>query len=225
MVLDCVAESRCPLCKGAGVLWHREHRHKLTPREYHRCSQCQLVYVPAAWHLSPAEEKAHYDYHQNDPADPGYRRFLSRAVTPLLAWLSGREGAKGLDFGCGPTSAVAVMLAEHGIHCAQFDPYYRPDRRLLEQQFDFIVSTEVFEHLRQPGQEIAFLVSRLHTGGVLVVMTKRVRDLTAFRQWHYSLDPTHISYFSEQTFAWIAEQYGLRLEIIGPDVVMLHRDG
>jgi len=181
------------------------------------------VFVPPAWQLDAGQEKALYDLHQNRPEDAGYRRFLSRAVDPLLAWLAKRDHCEGLDFGGGPRSAVATMLAERGQPCKVYDPFYHPDASLLQRDWDFIISTEVFEHLRQPGVEIARLVRRLRPAGVLVVMTKRVRDLAAFKNWHYTLDPTHILFFSDATFGVIAETHQLRLEIIGPDVVMLHR--
>jgi hypothetical protein len=52
-------------------------------------------------------------------------------------------------------------------------------------------------------------------------MTKRVRDKPSFSTWHYKNDPTHIAFYSEQTFAWLAQQWQLKLEIIDNDVVFL----
>ena len=50
-------------------------------------------------------------------------------------------------------------------------------------------------------------------------MTKRVRDHASFIDWHYKHDPTHINFYSEATFEWIAQAYQWQLEIIDNDVV------
>ena len=69
----------CPLCDGAKIVPY--HRDKV--RDYLNCRTCDLVFVPPAQHLSAADEKAHYDLHDNQLGDPGYRRFLDRLFTPL----------------------------------------------------------------------------------------------------------------------------------------------
>ena len=71
--------SNCPLCKSSGCLLFWEDRN----RPYFRCDECQLIYVPVEFYLSETAEKTEYDLHQNSPADPGYRKFLSRLFVPL----------------------------------------------------------------------------------------------------------------------------------------------
>ena len=51
-------------------------------------------------------------------------------------------------------------------------------------------------------------------------MTKRVTGKEAFATWHYKLDPTHISFFSEKTFEWLGDKWGVEPEFIGDDVVL-----
>ncbi|MGC9456946.1 MAG: class I SAM-dependent methyltransferase [Halothiobacillaceae bacterium] len=173
--------------------------------------------MPRRWHLDPAAERAVYDLHRNDENDPGYRRFLGRAVRPLLESLDGPS--EGLDFGCGPVPVAAGMIEAEGHRCAVYDPFYRPDRDVLDDPRDFTLSTEVFEHLAEPGDIFARLADALRPGGVMVIMTKRVRDRAAFARWHYRHDPTHVAFFSEATFDWLGQRHGLGLEVIGPDVV------
>ncbi|MCL5040889.1 MAG: class I SAM-dependent methyltransferase [Gammaproteobacteria bacterium] len=180
-----------------------------------------MVHVPADWHLPAKEERAQYDLHDNQIDDPAYRRFLSRLATPLLARLP--TGAEGLDFGCGPGPALAAMLAEQGHPTAVYDLYYAPDTAVLERQWDFITSSEVVEHLARPHAELERLWHCLQHGGWLAIMTKRVTDLNTFTNWHYKNDPTHISFFSEQSFVWLAEQWQAKLEFTGPDVVLLQK--
>ncbi|TVP49063.1 MAG: class I SAM-dependent methyltransferase [Halomonas sp.] len=208
---------RCPLCaESSTALYHQDHR-----RDYHQCATCKLVFVPPEQHLSAAAEKAEYDKHQNSPHDTGYRRFLGRLFTPLQAKLE--PGARGLDFGSGPGPTLSVMFAEQGYPTAIFDPFYAPDASALTQTYEFITATEVVEHLAQPGQVLAKLAGLLAPGGYLGLMTKRVTSADAFTRWHYISDPTHISFFSEETFRWWAHQQRLAVEFPGPDTVILQK--
>lgn len=205
----------CPLCLGDQTsTFHSDNR-----RNYRHCQNCRLVFVPAEHHLTPDEEKAIYDLHQNDPDDPGYRNFLSRLTYPLQHRLS--PEATGLDYGCGPGPALAAMLREQGFDIRLFDPLYADDRTVLNRRYDFITATEVVEHFRRPHQEFNRLFALLKPGGYLGIMTKLVVDATAFARWHYKNDLTHVSFFSVPTFRWLADQYRCRLEFFHRDVMIL----
>jgi hypothetical protein len=178
-----------------------------------------LVFVPPAYYLDRAAERAEYDLHCNALDDPGYRAFLSRLALPLVARLA--PGSCGLDFGCGAGPALAAMLREAGHEVSLYDTFYQPERSVLNRRYDFICATEVVEHLHQPGVELARLWSLLHSGGVLGIMTKLVLGSEAFAGWHYKNDPTHVCFFSEQTWHWWAREHGAGLEFIGADVMLL----
>ncbi len=191
-------------------------------RPFYQCATCELVFVPASYHLSRAQERAVYDQHQNHPGDAGYRGFLSRLVTPLLSRLA--PGDRGLDFGCGPGPTLSVMLREVGIECADFDPFYFNDRSLLDGSYDFITSSEVFEHLAAPAQVMHQLCGMLAPAGWLGVMSKRLVSVDALANWHYIRDPTHVSFFGDATFEWIGQSFGLEIHLVSPDVVLMQRD-
>ena len=50
---------QCPLCRTHTNRWYFED----DKRSYKRCDCCNLVFVPAAYHVSPEREKAEYDLH------------------------------------------------------------------------------------------------------------------------------------------------------------------
>ncbi|OAZ98664.1 methyltransferase [Halomonas sp. G11] len=208
---------RCPLCdEDDATFYHQDRR-----RDYFQCATCALVFVPPEQHLSAAAEKAEYDKHRNSPYDTGYRRFLGRLFTPLIAKLTAQ--ARGLDFGSGPGPTLSVMFAEQGYPMSIYDPFYAPEQRVLTHEYDFITATEVVEHLAKPGPVLAQLAGMLTPGGYLGLMTKRVTSPEAFACWHYISDPTHISFFSEKTFRWWAQKNNLVVEFPGPDVVLLYK--
>ncbi len=208
---------QCPLCDSE----KHQHFHSDARRSYRRCDRCQLVFVPPAYFLSLEQERAEYLLHENDPTDPGYRRFLSRLTEPLLSLLSAH--ASGLDFGCGPGPALAEMLRERGHSVALYDPFFFSDPAPLGASYDFITATEVAEHLHSPGPVLSGLWQKLRPGGLLAVMTKLVVDAEAFSGWHYKNDPTHVCFFSRDTWGWWAKTYGASLHFYGADVIVLQR--
>ena len=212
----------CPLCSAAGS----DPYHHDNFRDYLNCRTCDLVFVPPGQRLSAADEKAYYDLHENQPGDPGYRRFLDRLFTPLNDRLAPRS--RGLDFGCGTGPALARMFEEAGHSVALYDPYYAPDAAVLSARYDFITLSEVAEHLAEPGKDLDRLWGGLAPGGWLGIMTKRVSGKAAFRTWHYITDPTHIGFFSDATFRWLTDRWSsmatpANLVIAGNDVVLIEK--
>ncbi|CCO47019.1 putative S-adenosyl-L-methionine-dependent methyltransferase [Vibrio nigripulchritudo SOn1] len=207
----------CPLCESTQTKDYFEDRR----RRYHQCLQCELVFVDPAQRLTAEEEKSMYDWHENDPADEGYRRFLSRMSTPILERVA--PESSGLDFGCGPGPTLSLMLEEHGHTVSLYDIYYYPDKRVLENTYDFVTATEVIEHLYQPDTVWQQWLSLVKPGGWLGVMTKMVINLEAFAGWHYKNDLTHVIFFSRATFQYLARRDGLQLEFIGNDVILLRK--
>jgi SAM-dependent methyltransferase len=192
-------------------------------REFRQCGTCALVFVPPRYHLGRAEERAVYDQHVNSPEDAGYRTFLSRLSEPMLARLA--PHSHGLDFGCGPGPALAGLFREAGHTCAEYDPFYRRDPSVLARSYDFVASSEVFEHLARPHDVLDLLLALLRPGGWLGIMTKRVTSREAFTTWHYVRDPTHVAFFSERTFAWVAARFGCTMHVHSADVVLLQAPG
>ncbi len=206
--------SQCPLCQASSCNEIDQDAH----RKYYRCSQCNLVYVPAAYHLSQTEEKAIYDYHENDPHDAGYRAFLSRLAIPLSQQLP--AGAQGIDVGCGPGPTLPIMLREQGFSCDIYDPYYYPDTTLIDHTYDFVTATEVVEHFCAPRVGFDRLFSLLKSGGKLGIMTKTIPQHKRFSHWHYTRDLTHVSFYHASTLEFIAATYQAHLKILRSDVAI-----
>jgi len=170
--------------------------------------------------LSPADEKAHYDLHQNSPEDLAYRNFLDQLISPLLEFQI--TPARALDFGCGPGPTVSVMLEEAGHTVANFDPAYFNDKSVLEISYQMITATEVFEHLARPGEVIKQVRSMLEPGGYLGVMTGLHSGREGFGSWHYKNEPTHICFYSVKTMQWIAQTHSLKL-VYKTDRVVIYK--
>ena len=188
---------------------------------YHRCMQCAATFMAAAFLPSPGAERKRYEQHCNDAEDPGYRRFLHRAADPLLERLG--PGCIGLDFGCGPASAMARIMEANGHSMHDYDPFFAPDETVLERAYDFITCTEVAEHFHYPEMEFGRLGGLLNPGGYLAIMTCFQTDDEKFANWHYRRDFTHVAFYRAETFRVIARQRGWEPEIPEKDVVLLRK--
>ncbi|MCC2616911.1 class I SAM-dependent methyltransferase [Aestuariibacter halophilus] len=205
----------CPLCLAA----HCTPYHQDARRRYFQCQTCALVFVDPQQRPSSDQERQEYNLHQNHADDPGYIRFLERVIHPIEARCP--SPASGIDFGCGPGPVLATQLRQRGYEMTIYDPFYFPDRTPLSQTYDLITCTEAIEHFHQPAKEWQMFTALLNPGGWLAIMTKRVIDPQRFATWHYKNDPTHVSFFSEQTFRWLALNHHMHCEFFGPDVVLM----
>ncbi len=209
----------CPLCHDNSSLPFA----RVDARAYFRCRRCLLTFLDPAQLPDADAERQHYQLHENDPDDPGYRAFLDRLATPLCERL--RPGSKGLDFGCGPGPALARMLEERGHLMTVYDPLFAPDASVLEQQYDFVTCTEVVEHFHQPAKEFELLASLVRPGGVLAIMTSLLHNGIDFDKWHYRRDPTHVCFYGKQTLKVIGMLYGMTPEsILDTGVIILRKD-
>lgn len=196
----------CPLCGDSGP----HPTTSASDRTLHDCGLCGLVWVNPGEHPSAEEERSRYDEHENDPADPRYRAFLSRLADPLALRLP--PGARGLDFGCGPGPALALMLTDAGYPTATWDPFYAPDQGPLADRYDFVTATEVVEHFHDPAGSFRRLNALVRPGGFVGIMTALLTDDVTVETWWYVRDPTHVSFYRPRTLDWLAHRLGWTLE-------------
>lgn len=206
----------CPLCAGTPRAFLSDGG-----RDYLRCGACALTYLSSEQHLDPATERTRYEKHNNSSSDPEYRRFLDRLLLPLVERL--KPGAEGLDYGCGPGPTASVMLRERGFSTVDYDPFFFNDGKALLNRYDFIVCTEVLEHLRRPAEDLARLDGLLKPGGLLGAMTGVLEDDAAFAGWWYRKDFTHIAFYRPETLVWIAARFGWSLSRPSRDAALFFK--
>lgn len=209
---------QCPLClqEETEVYYHDKER------SYQLCLVCNLVFVPSTYFLSAKEEKARYDLHENDKKNDGYKQFLMQLVTPMLRYL--KPGDLGLDFGSGPEPELGALFNLYDFNVELYDHFYANTSQVLNQQYNFITAAEVVEHLHHPAQVFQLLIGLLNPHGVLGLMTNFLPNKDAFSSWWYKNDPTHVCFYSEATFAWIAEKWKLHIEYCKGDVIIFRKD-
>jgi SAM-dependent methyltransferase len=199
----------CPLCESKSQFFLAGEN-----REYWRCSVCQLIFVPPKYFISRKEEIEHYLKHENSLDNAGYVQMFHEKIRVVQDLC--REVETVLDYGCGYEPVLKTLLTQEGFTVTGYDPNFFPEMN-SNATFDLIISTETFEHFRQPGRELSCLLPRLRPGGYLAVMTRLVPQpdphsaCKSFGNWYYKRDPTHIAFYDPRTFSWIARHFGMEI--------------
>ncbi len=180
---------------------------KPSKRIFLHCSQCDLIFVPESHHLSPDQEVSRYKMHRNTLSNAGYVRMFLEKIAMVHLYCP--EVKSVLDYGCGPSPVLAELLKREGFSCDSYDPYFF--QVLPEGSYDLVISTEVFEHLRDIRGELHKICKLIKQGGYLAIMTSLHGIVSDFETWWYASDPTHICFFGASTFDWLAKEFGFEI--------------
>ena len=209
----------CPLCLQVDLIFFTAHK------EYGHCQNCDLISLNPAQHVSSEIEKKRYDQHENNFNDVGYENHLNQILLPLSSYVKKEE--IGLDYGCGRTNQIEILAARMDLKMNSYDPIYRPDNLKINLKYDFITSTEVVEHFRDPKTEWIKMLDLVKTGGFIAIMTQQheaaIDNYEKFKKWWYIRDITHVVFYSEKTFRWIEEYFNLKIEYIKNPIVILKK--
>ena len=214
-----ISPAKCPLCYSALPQNFSNANNKI----YYRCDLCKLIFLDKKFFLSSEEENLRYQSHNNDTGDERYIEHLSKLTDRLIPLL--KPGDTGLDYGSGAGKPISFILGKSGYKVSDYDPFFYNDRDLLERKYDFITCTETAEHFHYPAKEFDLLTTLLNPGGIFAIMTNLYSGEIDFDNWWYHRDPTHVSFFSVDTFQWLSNKYGLEIILTDPadNVIFLRR--
>jgi hypothetical protein len=66
-------------------------------------------------------------------------------------------------------------------------------------------------------------VKILQKGGILAIMTEIVSPQLDFTNWYYKNDPSHVCFYSEKTFIYLANLLGLEIVTLSERVIILRK--
>lgn len=158
-------------------------------------------------------------------------RLMNRLKPPFYAyWLEQtglRLGNRVLDVGCGAGNLIRILQVA-GLQCTGIDPFLPGDTRtpegaqllkadLLteERLWHAILFNHSFEHVPNPREVLTQAARLLEPGGCVVV---RIPLSDSFAFFHYGPNwvqwdsPRHLSLFTRNSFAILAEQCGLHVD-------------
>ncbi|WKK66409.1 class I SAM-dependent methyltransferase [Lutimonas zeaxanthinifaciens] len=190
--------SNCPLCTKASNVFYEDEKHL-----FYQCMDCRGIFRSESQRLSNTEEIKRYLLHRDPELDEGYYQFILPLIEEVRSFA--KKGAQGLDYGCGQHKFLLKTLTKEGFNTFGYDPLFLDDKKLLKQQYDFIVCCEVIEHFFHPLREFQRLKNILVPQGKLICKTDVYDSKTDFETWYYKNDPTHVFIYMEETFEWIRQ--------------------
>lgn len=210
-------EEACPLCHSlVEGCYVTDVKTKWT---YGHCTNCDLVFRHARWHLNETDENSRYQLHENSTEDVHYINFIKTMTELLKPYL--QKNWSGLDLGSGRAAPVEHILSADGFQVSSYDPLFFANPELLQKTYDYVIATEVIEHIARP---VGFLdqVQKLTKPGGLVAFKSHWHTSQAheFQNWYYRREDTHICFYSHKTLSWIATQWNWEiLEKTGREVI------
>jgi 2-polyprenyl-3-methyl-5-hydroxy-6-metoxy-1,4-benzoquinol methylase len=177
--------------------------------EAFECPHCYLLFKNPEKYLSPDEDLKRYSTHENNKEDQGYIDFLNKLVNPLAPFLPACFSA--IDFGCGPGPTLSIILKEKGGEVENYDPLFFKNQKALKESYDVVTSTEVVEHFKTPSEDWELLVKLIKPNGILAIMTQFINASIDYKSWWYKNDPTHVVFYREETFAYLANRFCLEV--------------
>lgn len=197
----------CPLCQSSTLI---TFIHTKLHKPYHRCKQCDFIWLDPEAYVSFEKEQSQYKQHNNTIENSGYVAMFERFLTFIQ--LEDLEVKKTLDFGSGPGPVLAEILTRKGYQVSHYDPIFANDTSLLKVTYDLITMTEVIEHLHHPFDTLKKLYELIKPGGYLAIMTQfHPETQEDFLRWWYPRDPTHVGFYTPKSFEILAPKLGFEL--------------
>ena len=207
----------CIVCKNQRAKIYKN----IEQKRYWKCSFCEAIFLDKKFYLSSNKEYKHYLTHNNDVNDPRYKKFLSNLMLPLIDRI--KLKSIGLDYGCGPGPALSLMLREKGYQMFNYDPFFHPKKSNLLKKYDFISCSETVEHFHNPFYEFTRFNELLNDGGIIGIMTNFHSKENIFENWYYIKDPTHVVFYSKNTFLIIAKMFKWDCEFLNNNLVFFKK--
>lgn len=205
------ATIECRLCGGKSA---KIFSHKVIEKydvDYFQCATCDGIETEAPYWL---DEVYTSDIQPEDTNYLSRNLVVYHKIQYFLKYLPIKSDPVVLDFG-GGLGLVPRLLRENGVNAFNHDTYTQSpfaDVKWDGSCPDFIVSSEVFEHLSNPASELETLFG--HQPDFVYVRTWRYfgqgKDWDYFGPEHGA----HVFIYTDKSMAYIAEKYGYVVELL-----------
>ncbi|XMB85116.1 class I SAM-dependent methyltransferase [Mycoplasmatota bacterium WC44] len=194
------------MCKLCGSKTKTEYD-KQTKCHFHFCDKCGFIYKEDDDLIDVSLEMDHYSKHDNNFENKGYVKMFNDLLDQIDDYID--YSGLILDYGCGPGPVLSELMKQRGGTVKTYDLYFPHSEDYSEYHYDIITVTEVIEHFKQPLKDLKKIVNLLKPNGKLVIRTMFIQE--PFFDWWYRRDYTHVTYYNDKVFEFIAEKFGLKI--------------
>lgn len=180
-----------------------------------RCPKCLSIHATDEADLAAAYRD--YPYHRVGKQDvtrvlidSGYRNLLRR-----LRKAGMKPDHTLLDFGCGGGEFIRYLRGK-GYKAEGYDEFseHFSDRKVLDRQYDVVLSQDVIEHVAEPWEHVRTLSGLIAPGGLLAIGTPNA-DIVDMRDpgkfFHMLHQPYHRHILSKGALLTIGERFNWKL--------------
>lgn len=196
-------------------------------RTFYKCPVCGLIFTDE---FAGGEEAEKHYKGQWTNADADFWRGQVDGLLGVIGRYRNRVG-KVLDFGSG-SGDITKEFQARGIDATPLEPMihgYLKDQS-YRHKFDVVVGVEVIEHLPNLLEELKVIDRFLSDDGIMIFTTiltntfiESANAADVFKAWWYKDDRTHVSFFSNQSIAKLAEICGYGADVYGEQLFVLKK--
>jgi 2-polyprenyl-3-methyl-5-hydroxy-6-metoxy-1,4-benzoquinol methylase len=226
---------KCPVCDSPN-LQQKNSAGKNYPLK--KCKNCGLIFDSNP----PKQEKAIYEekYYKSKEIKGGYFNYIAENVINKLTFNERlkdiekrfKKDAKLLDIGCALGDFLEVArdkqwINSYGVEISDYSikecrnkglrVYKRgsdDEKKLLKKDyFDVVVLQDVIEHLKNPKEQIAEIMSILRPGGILFLTTPNIDSLSRIllqKYWYHYKKGEHLIYFNQKNLKYLLSHQGFK---------------
>ena len=191
----------------------------LTGVDYWKCSNCGFCASKTHFDMLSDEWAAlndtfHSDnhYREDNPYNRNQRYFNQALMLSLMSKKGLIENGRWLDWGCGIGSVSLLLRDYFDSELMTYDKYFSPQlnaiskEKLIENDFNLVVNTAVFEHVRTRStlDEIESYVS---DSGCFAIHTLVPGSVPQDPNWMYLL-PVHCAFHTNKSMEILMKQWG-----------------
>ena len=192
--------------------------------DYWRCGHCGFAASKTHLEMSDARwAQLNHDFHsqthytEDNPYNRNQRYFNQALMLSLMRKQGLIKPEAWLDWGCG-VGAVSKLLQDYfDVRLGTYDKYFTPEvnalpeSALLPRDFELVLNTAVFEHVRgrETLDEIASYVS---PSGCLAIHTLVPEKVPQEPNWMYLL-PVHCAFHTNRSMQILMDEWGYRCSV------------
>ncbi len=176
-----------------------------------RCNNCGSLHSKEVVDLP----KYYADYPFKNHSLDFHTKVAYRNRLHMLKAQGINESHRILDYGCGKGLYVDFLRKEGFSQTTGYDPYSVKfsDNKVLEEQYDVVVSHDVIEHVENPREYLEILLGLTKQSGLLVLGTPNADEITLKTDSRYTIElsqPYHRHIFSEKALLSMTRSLGLK---------------
>lgn len=187
--------------------------------DYWKCTFCGFCASKTHLEMSTEEwNQLNNDFHSDthfrtdNPYNRNQRYFHQALMLSILAKSGLLEQTKWVDWGSG-IGAVAILLDKFfDLKLHTYDKYFVPkinvlsESELTPRHFNLVVSTAVFEHIRD-RKTLDEIESFVSTSGAFAIHTLVPENVPQDPQWMYLL-PVHCAFHTNKSMEILMQEWG-----------------